>query len=255
MSQFIKEAIVVGFVNYGESDKIIRVITPEFGLISAFAKKVRNANHRWAGVLDVGNQVQLTLEEPKNELWQVTDAQNIVSRMNIRQNIHKLATMMYCAEVIYALSIPEDPQPKLFGLLQNTLDLLNSGETPTPSFHIGFTVKALALYGMKPSFTTCAICAQNLDSYAHFHPILGGMVHKKCIDDDNLLRFLYAPPSNWHSQINALLHIPLKESAHITVPQNKEGQRSSLWLLTEMLEHVVEKKIQSADFLKTVYTT
>ena len=126
----LSDCIVVGFVNYGESDRIVKLFSSQKGLISAIAKRVRSHKHKWAGILEVGQTLEVKLSPPKNDLWLIISIQEVQSTAALRKDLLKLSTMQYCCEVTGTLSIPEDPNPKLHGLLTHTINTLS--ELPTP---------------------------------------------------------------------------------------------------------------------------
>lgn len=256
MEEQLCDAIVVGFVNYGESDRIIRLLTPNLGLISAISKNSRSSKHRLAGLFEVGNFLQMTLTPPYNDLWLVKDAIQKHANTNIRKDLHKVAIMMYCCEVAQVLTLPDEPQPKLFALLKNTLDILLDMPTPTAAFHQGFTIKALTVFGNKPQLFHCAICTGALKDEQWFHPILGGGVHKNCIEEESEQinqNWLFHTPHQWFAHLNQLLHEPLAKNAQMVLPYHQRKQRSSHWLMTEILEHIIEKPLKSTSLLKPLY--
>ena len=61
----LSDCIVIGFVNYGESDRIVKLFSSERGLISAIAKRVRSHKHKWAGILEIGQTLEVKLTPPK----------------------------------------------------------------------------------------------------------------------------------------------------------------------------------------------
>jgi hypothetical protein len=58
--------IVIGRTNFGEADRIIRLLTPEHGKISAVAKGVRKIKSRAAGHLELFGEASLMLATGRN---------------------------------------------------------------------------------------------------------------------------------------------------------------------------------------------
>lgn len=251
----LSDCIVVGFVNYGESDRIVKLFSSERGLISAIAKRVRSHKHKWAGILEIGQTLEVKLLPPKNDLWLLISVQEIQSTASLRKDLLKLSTMQYCCEVTSALSIPEDPNPKLHGLLSHTIKTLADLPTPGSAAFNGFAVKALAISGHHPQLKTCTFCGENIESSRLFHSSLGSMVHEHCVEKhpETQVHHLFVTPKNWASDVHNLLRQPMMSYWESNLAVLKKNKRSSTWLLTEMIEHTVEKAVRSRSVLQTLY--
>ena len=56
---------MVGLQDYKEADRIVRLLTPENGRITALARSARSSSKRFGGTLDIGNRIEVTLRPPK----------------------------------------------------------------------------------------------------------------------------------------------------------------------------------------------
>lgn len=251
----LSDCIVIGFVNYGESDRIVKLFSSERGLISAMAKRVRSHKHKWAGILEVGQTLEVKLSPPKNDLWLLIGIQEVANTALLRKDLLKLSTMQYCCEITGALSIPEDPNPKLHGLLVHTLNTLRDLPSPGSAALNGFAVKALAISGHHPQLKTCTFCGEDIGDNRLFHSSLGSMVHDHCIEKnpETQTQHLFYTPKSWAIDVHNLLHQPMISYWESSLVVLKNNKRSSTWLLTEMIEHTVERAIRSRSVLKTLY--
>lgn len=254
-NQIISKAIVVGVINYGDTDRIAHLLTPDHGLISAIAKRIRSPKHKLAGVLDVGNILEIQLSPPKNELYLMQTAQELCSTGNIRNNLHKIAIMMYCCEVAKVLCVPEQPAPRLFGLLEHSIQSLITLDQPNNNMFNGFAVKALALTGQPPRLDVCNICDEVVGDSRYFHPLVGSMIHKACLEQrpDLPSQPTFYTPLTWSENVHNLLHTPLHDTWDTEFPRSQNGKRSSVWLLTEMIEHLIERPIRSRSLLEPLF--
>ena len=251
----LSDCIVIGFVNYGESDRIVKLFSSERGLISAIAKRVRSHKHKWAGILEIGQTLEVKLSPPKNDLWLLIGVQEVASTAMLRKDLLKLSTMQYCCEVTGVLSIPEDPNPKLHGLLIHTLKTLNGLPTPGSAALNGFAVKSLAISGHPPQLKTCTFCGEAINDERLFHSSLGSMVHEHCMKKHTRAQteHLFYTPRTWANDVHNLLHQPMASYWESSLVVLKNNKRSSTWLLTEMIEHTVERAIRSRSVLQTLY--
>ena len=251
----LSDCIVIGFVNYGESDRIVKLYSSEKGLLSAIAKRVRSHKHKWAGVLEVGQTLEVKLSPPKNDLWLLKGVQEVANTAGLRKDLLKLSTMQYCCEITGALSIPEDPNPKLHGLLTHMLRTLNDLPTPGSAALNGFAIKALAISGHHAQLNTCGLCDKAIGTDRFFHTSLGAMVHTACLEQhpETQSTHLFQTPKGWANDIHNLLHQPMTSYWESSLSVLKNKKRSSTWLLTEMIEHTVERAIRSRSVLETLY--
>ncbi len=249
------QAIVVGFVNYGDSDRIGKFLTSERGLVSAIAKRIRTPKHKWSGLLDIGNIVEINVSHSRNDLYLLKGLNELGSNGSIRSNLHKLSVMLYCCEVAMLLSVPEDNNPKLFGLLKHTLKNLNTLGIPSANVINGFAIKALTINGIPPRLDSCDLCSKPIVSSRIFHTQLGSMLHSSCIESRPDIRrdSLFYTPEDWVNSLQSLLRQPLHKNWESNFPSLLNGKRSSVWLLTEMIEHVAEHSVQSKSLLHTLY--
>jgi DNA repair protein RecO (recombination protein O) len=174
-------AIVVGHTDYGESDRILRLVTLERGRISVMARGARKSKKRFAGRLDLGNRVDLTLTVGRGKLAFVSQADLVRGTGHVRESLESLALLPYLCEWVEALAQADHPEPKLFGVLDVALAVLDAVTAPpTPVFRWGLEGKALTFAGLTPVLTACAICGEPLDGTAVYQPSAGGILHPDC---------------------------------------------------------------------------
>lgn len=68
------EAIILRRTNYGEADRILNLLTPEYGKVSAIAKGVRKAKSKLAGGLELFATCEVTLLKGKTDMYTVSSA-------------------------------------------------------------------------------------------------------------------------------------------------------------------------------------
>src|SRR5690242_19276754 len=72
--QFRTPAIVLRRTNYGEADRVISLLTPDRGKLSAIAKGVRKQKSKLAGGLELLAVCDVTLLEGRGDMLLVTSA-------------------------------------------------------------------------------------------------------------------------------------------------------------------------------------
>ena len=81
------------------------------------------------------------------------------------------------------------------------------------------------------------------------------MVHEHCMKKHTgaQTEHLFYTPRTWAIDIHNLLHQPMTSYWESSLVVLKNNKRSSTWLLTEMIEHTVERAIRSRSVLQTLY--
>ncbi len=74
MQTFRTEAIILRRTNYGEADRILNLLTPERGKVSAIAKGVRKPKSKLAGGLELFATCDVTILQGKSDMGTVSSA-------------------------------------------------------------------------------------------------------------------------------------------------------------------------------------
>lgn len=118
------KAIVLKRVNVGEYDRIITLLTPEFGKLACVAKGVRKLSSSQAGNLEPGNLVSLFLIETKN-LPILTQTRLISDFRLAKSDLHRLKQLMQVLEIIDRLFPEGSEEIELFESITRVLEQLN----------------------------------------------------------------------------------------------------------------------------------
>lgn len=246
--EFQRQALVLGLVDYGDRHRIVRLLTPEEGRISALARHARGSRRRFGGALDVGNRVEVSIRQGRGELGILGGAVVRGDRSRIREDLVRMALMLYACEFVGAFCREGRAEPRMFGLLETALVLLDGwvppaaapGTTaPDPLYRHGIESKALTFAGLRPRLITCARCGGPIEGEANFEMGAGGAVHAGCgpgepVDGAFLGRLEHA------------LRTPLKDLLDGPPPGGPP------WLLARFGEFHLGRPIRSRHWLSTV---
>ncbi len=234
-----RAGIVVGLQDHREADRIVRLLTPENGCITALARAARKSNRRFGGALDIGNRVEATLRPPRGEWWGIDSATLINGRPHARKDLELIALLVYAAEVCGKLARQDHPEPKLFGLLDMALSLIDAmSHAPSPLFRLGLEAKALTFAGVGPQLTSCVACGGPLDGALLLSA--GGVHHDHCADHGT------SADSAWLHAVETARRTPLRESI------DKELGHGPRWALAEAIEAHLGRSLRSRSVLATL---
>ena len=122
--QYGVHGIVLKRRNIGESDRILSVLTKEYGKIQVIAKGVRRISSRRAPHIEIFTQVRLFLHRGKT--WDsITDAQTINSFSLLRKSLSLVSAAYYLCEIVDQLLPERQEHPDIYEYLSSALRMLS----------------------------------------------------------------------------------------------------------------------------------
>ncbi len=150
---------------FGESDKLVTILTREYGLIRAIAPGARKHNSSLGGRSAMFVVNELLIAKGRS-LDKVTQAQTVKSYPGLAKDLVKLAASQYLAEIVLCQALSEQPQEELYELLNehlHRLETLSSKGTSTVVAYLAHGVfQLLALAGLTPQVQLCCLTQRPL---------------------------------------------------------------------------------------------
>ena len=176
--------IIVNETNYGETSKILNVITKEKGLISLMAKGCKNIKsplRSTTSKLTFGTFIIYYKENKISTLKEVTVLDNFI---NIKKDISRISYATYILELSEGV-IKQNNNKQIFELLIQSLKKINEGFDPLVIMNI-LELKYLEFLGVMPIIDACAVCGKktNIVTLSSFK---GGYVCKECYTNENIV--------------------------------------------------------------------
>jgi DNA repair protein RecO (recombination protein O) len=157
MSLVTTPAVILHAFKYGESSKIVRMVTPGHGVQSAIAKGALRPKSRFGARLQVlsGGTARMYMK-PNRDLHTLAEFEVTAQHMELTRDVKRFAAGTALAELVMRCS-PAQPHPEVFQLVVTGLDRL--GAVPGD----GLEVTALMLLwaairelGFAPTLDACA---------------------------------------------------------------------------------------------------
>lgn len=159
MSQKYKATgIVLKGSSIQESDRLVTVLTPEYGLIRAVAPGAKKHKSRLRGRTELFVVNDLLIVRGRS-LDKIIQADTLYTYPGLSRDLGKLATAQYLAELSLYLAVDEQPQPELYELLLEHLKRIESSN-PNDSIY-PYLAQAvfhlLAIAGLTPQVFNCCL--------------------------------------------------------------------------------------------------
>ncbi|QLE56230.1 DNA repair protein RecO [Nostoc sp. TCL26-01] len=149
----------------GESDRIVTILTREFGLIRAVAPGSRKHNSSLGGRSGMFVVNELLIAKGRS-LDKITQAQTLKTYPGLTKDLGKLAASQYLAEIVLCQALSEQPQEELYELLNEHLYRLEVLPKIESAGVLGYLSHAvfhlLALAGLAPQVQICCLTQRTL---------------------------------------------------------------------------------------------
>lgn len=157
MTLYRDEGVVLRTHKLGEADRVIVLLTRGRGKIRAVAKGVRKTKSRFGGRLEPPGHVSLLMYEGR-DLHTINQAETVDHYRSLREDLERMTDAMALLEAVEQVAQDGEANPALFRMLTGALRTL--GEAPVrPALLVGaFYWKLLALDGVEPILSRCAVC-------------------------------------------------------------------------------------------------
>ena len=161
MPLYRDDAIVLRAQKLGEADRIITLLTREYGKVRAVAKGVRRTSSKFGARLEPFMHIDVQLNQGRS-LDMVTQVDTIGAYARpICEDYGKYTAGGAILETADRLVAAEhEPSVQQYWLLAGALRTLAQGETPSTLVLDSYLLRAFAVAGYAPSFDNCARCGE-----------------------------------------------------------------------------------------------
>jgi DNA repair protein RecO (recombination protein O) len=181
------EAVVLKATKFGDSSKIVRLYTRQYGKLSVIAKGARKPMNRFGSALDPMNHVvAVVYKKEHRDLHLLSQCDLLVSHHRLSDDMERMASALSVIELVDAVTHGEERNDLLFAMITRSLEALTTATSNAMNVFYMFEVRLLELLGYKPGFNECVQCGLSLDesvrrgSDVRLHPGKGGALCPRC---------------------------------------------------------------------------
>jgi len=247
MPTYQADAIVLRRLDYGESDRILTLLTREHGKLAAIAKGARKSRTRMGSSLDLFGRSRMMLARGAN-LDVVAQVERRGDVRHISGDLERTAYSCLVAEVVDKVLEDRHPVDDVFELVVETLGRLNSPQRVPRADSAWFVMRILDLLGYMPQLHICASCGSALpEAVSWFSPLPGGVLCARCaghnrsgsalsVNGLKVLRLMAADEADLYDR----LRLPVQLLAEIEQA------------LDAQLEYHLDRRLKSLDFIRSI---
>lgn len=174
------EGIIINDTNYGETSKIINILTNEgiIGVIAKGAKSIKSPLRSTTLNLTYGS---FNIYYNENKLSTLKSADIINELKNIKKDIVLVSYMSFLCDLVSQVMKQNDDK-KIYDMLISTLLKINDGLNPMIMTNI-LELKLLDYLGVGISFNSCCKCGKT-KGIVTIDPDAGGYICKDCYTNE-----------------------------------------------------------------------
>lgn len=240
--------IILQVTDYGESDKLVTLYSPELGKITAIAKGAKRSKQRFVNKLEVCSLLQIMYRPPRTGgLFFLSEAELEQSFLTLRQHYSPYVAAMFISELVLCFTRERDPDPNIFTLLLWAFSSLQNGFQPRPVAAL-FHLRLLGACGYDPDLRRCGRCRSPITNKRVFslHPDNGGLLCNHCAEYRASSRFILSLQTL--TFLHNAQHLALENLQRLKMPDRVVDE--TLSALHYYSRHLMQRDIHSWPFVQ-----
>ena len=164
---FTTNALVLKVTDSGESDRIVTLLTAEYGIIRAFANRAKRMNSKIQAATQTLCYGEFTVYTGRDS-YVINSAESKEVFFGLRDDMAALSLGQYFCRLAMDLVPEGEPAPDSLRVILNSLSFLGSGRR-APGFVKAVTeLKLISLAGYSPDILSCGECGENPPGNMYF---------------------------------------------------------------------------------------
>lgn len=239
------EGVVIRTTDYGETHKVITVMTKELGKIGVMARGVKKPKSKLSACSQVFIYGQFLIHR-RTGLGTLVQADVTESMRGIREDIEKTAYASLIIELTDKVVEDRSGSPELYNLLYKSLRAINEGKDGEVIMFI-YQMKMLDLIGIKPFLDGCECCGSAKGSFAFSIRRAGYLCHNCLPTDPYHIRI----SSQTLKILRALYYVDIDRLRNISVKEQTKAEVKNV--LNQYYEEYSGLYLKSLKFLSQIH--
>ncbi|MDO8432932.1 MAG: DNA repair protein RecO [Candidatus Binatus sp.] len=242
-------AIVLRARDYADSDRIVTLLTLQFGKLSGIAKGAKSSRYRFERKLEPFSHVNLHFRRrPHGQLVFITRAEAAdLAQHVLDDDLGKIALGSYMLELTEALTAEEGEAAEAYHILLGAMAALSVGVAQS-SLRQAFEMRLMRWAGFGLEFARCRVCANvSLDDGAAVYFVVsrGGIVCARC--RDRVPEGAIKVSAKSAAILARLGNLPIEDS-----PTAAATGPDGALALARFISSILDRRLRSQDFLDSI---
>lgn len=173
------QGIIIRDQNIGEKDRLVTVLTSEYGVIRAFVKGAKNLKSKLNSSTQLFCYSNMSIFKSKDK-YIIDEAESISVFFNLRMNIEKLSLAQYFAELAIDLIPNEQNTRNFLRLFLNSVHLLAESKLNDLQIKSIYELRIMSFSGYAPDLLACSGCGKYESDIMYFNIGVGALRCETC---------------------------------------------------------------------------
>ena len=239
------DALVIRETNVGERDRLITVISREYGVISAYASGAKSIKSKKGAATSLLSYSSFILKH-KGDTYRVEEASPIKIFYNAGSNVLTLSLAQYFCELSSVLGPRGTDSEEFLRLILNSLHFLTENKMNVNQVKAIAELRLMCLSGYSPSLLACEGCGKFEDGIMYFNIVNGSLICNECKKIDELIPLEKAV-------LDAMRHIVFAPFNRLYSFEINEASAKKLSAITEKyLIYQTERTYKTLEFYNSI---
>lgn len=240
------DALVIREMSVGESDKLLTLLTKEFGVIKAFSSGAKNISSKKFSASTLLSYANFSLVKV-NDTYKIYEATSICSFFSAGQDICILSLAQYFCELAITFVQTDIPANEYLRLMLNSLDQIVNKKRNFYLIKAITELRFAALSGYMPNIVACDVCAVYEDDIMYFDVQTGSLLCRECKKGSNFERAINK------TLLDSMRYIVFSEFSKLYSFEIPEEDAKRLSKITEeFLTLCCERKFTTLNFFNSL---
>lgn len=177
--QYTTDGLIVREVAVGESDKMLTILTPEFGQISVMAKGAKSIK-KGAAATELYTYGNYEIYEKNDRNW-LRGGSVLEGFFGLRTDIEKIALAAYLSDLACELTGEGLPSPEILKMTLNSFFAISSDKKPRSLIKAVYELRAVGSSGYMPDLSGCAFCKKECGEGLYLDVMNGCVICSECM--------------------------------------------------------------------------
>ncbi|MBE6797943.1 MAG: DNA repair protein RecO [Ruminococcaceae bacterium] len=244
--QITTDALVIKVSDVGENDRLITLLTKDYGVLKAFASQAKKIKSKYYAGTALFSYSRFILEYVKGT-YRVRDASLTNSFFKVGCDVTEISLQQYFCELSSVLAPIDGNAETYLRLLLNSMYCLNNNKMNESLLKAIFELRILTLSGYSPDLIACDGCGEFDKDIFYFNLFDGVVLCDDCVTDKNATVIL---DKTLFSAMRHIIYCDFEKLFSFSIPDDKANRLSKItekFLLTQ-----TEQRFSTLDFYNSI---
>jgi DNA repair protein RecO (recombination protein O) len=236
-------AFVLRARSYGESDRIVTLITEQHGKVTGIAKGAKNSRRRFGGTLEPFVHIRAVFQQrPASDLVFMLRCDLLEAMRGFTSDLDRFTAGSYVLDLTDRMVLGRESGSEVYRLVHDALSLLSHGAGVVPVLR-AFELHLLSMSGYAPALDLCRECGTGAVAGTTFYLVVarGGLLCRRCVPANEPIRPVAGVTA---LELARLASVPLADAGHGSVPLDE-----ATTVAEQLLGAVTSGPVRSRAFL------